>query len=524
MRNKTILVLVILSFALPVFGEVKVAVVRSWGKPDYPQLAIFAELNNNSGKYGDIQLKVDTSLHTVSSFTYADLVNTGADVLWLANPAGGVQQFSTSEIEAVRQYVSEGHSIIGTHNVFLHAYGSANQVDNRALAPIFGLQQNLIYTYKKIQYTGEGPSFQILIDSSLFYNISNPYVTNDFHPYALVPANDLSWDSDDLGLVSLQAQTSDSKGVITFFKTEAYHAIFVSEFVEHNANSADIQFIYNALTMPEPTTPPVANADGPYSIYVGDTLTLDANGSTDADDDIVSYMWDLDGDVNFETDAGGEAIFDVNFAELQSLGLLINYPYTIGLKVTDNEGQSDVNDTTLIILPKPAIKVAVDIKPGSCPNPVNVKSSGVLPIAILGTATADYDVTTIDPTSIRLAGVEPLRSGYEDVATPVSDSNDCNCTTGGPDGLLDLTLKFATQRIVEAIGDVNDGDVLTLELTGVLFDPMPFETPIEGADCILIRGRRKPFNKGDINKDGVVDNIDFAIIAENWLQSSIIED
>ncbi len=169
-----------------------------------------------------------------------------------------------------------------------------------------------------------------------------------------------------------------------------------------------------------------------------------------------------------------------------------------------------------------SITVDIDIKPGSCPNPLNVKSKGVLPIAILGTG--DYDVTAIDPTSIRLAGVEPLRSGYEDVATPVSDSNDCNCTTDGADGFLDLTLKFATQRIVEAIGDVNDGDVRVLTLTGVLYDPVPFETPIEGTDCIVIRGRHKAINLADINKDGVVDNIDFAIIAENWLQSSIVED
>ncbi len=28
----------------------------------------------------------------------------------------------------------------------------------------------------------------------------------------------------------------------------------------------------------------------------------------------------------------------------------------------------------------------------------------------------------------------------------------------------------------------------------------------------------------DIDKDGVVDIVDFAIIAENWLESSIVED
>jgi hypothetical protein len=276
------------------------------------------------------------------------------------------------------------------------------------------------------------------------------------------------------------------------------------------------------VLVPEPTTPPVADADGPYSIFVGDTLTLDANGSTDDDNDMVSYMWDLDDNSSFETDAGGQAIFDVNYTYLQSLGLLVDLTYKIHLKVTDSEGQSDVNDTTLTIIPKPALVVAVDIKPGGCPNPVNVKSSGVLPVAILGTG--DCDVTTIVPTSVRLAGVEPLRNSLEDVATPVSDVNDCNCTEDGPDGLLDLTLKFETQEIVEAIGDVNNGDVVTLELTGVLYDPIPYETPIEGADCIVIKGKHRAFNKADINKDSVVDGIDFAIIAENWLRSIIVEE
>jgi len=264
--------------------------------------------------------------------------------------------------------------------------------------------------------------------------------------------------------------------------------------------------------------PPIANADGPYIIYVGDTLTLDASGSIDDDNDIASYLWDLDDNNSFETDAGSQAVFDVNYTYLQSLGLLVDNTYNIHLKVTDGEGQSDVNDTTLTIIPIPALKVIVDIKPGSCPNPVNVKSSGVLPVAILGTN--DYDITTIDPTSIRLAGVEPLRSGYEDVATPVSDINDCNCTSAGPDGFLDLTLKFKTQDIVEAIGDVNYGDILTLKLTGVLIG----ERPIEGADCILIRGKHKPFHKADLNKDGVVNSQDFAILAETWMQSSIAED
>jgi hypothetical protein len=166
----------------------------------------------------------------------------------------------------------------------------------------------------------------------------------------------------------------------------------------------------------------------------------------------------------------------------------------------------------------PPIKLSsIDIKPGSCPNPLNVKSRGVLPVAVLGSE--DFDVSTIDAASIRLAGVAPNRSSYEDVAAPVSDSNECECSAEGPDGFFDLTLKFETQRIVEEIGEVDHGDELVLELTGVLSD----ETPIEGSDCVIIRGKHKPLNRADFNGDGIVGMADFAAFAENWLQSSIVE-
>ena len=53
------------------------------------------------------------------------------------------------------------------------------------------------------------------------------------------------------------------------------------------------------------------------------------------------------------------------------------------------------------------VPVGIDIKPGSCPNPLNVKSKGVLPVAILGSE--DVNVLEIVPTSIELAGVGAIR-------------------------------------------------------------------------------------------------------------------
>jgi len=133
--------------------------------------------------------------------------------------------------------------------------------------------------------------------------------------------------------------------------------------------------------------------------------------------------------------------------------------------------------------------ISIDIKPGSCPNPLNTKSRGVLPVAILGTA--DFDVLEVDPASVRLDGVAPLRSALEDVATPfvpfTGETDASDCTDEGADGFDDLNLKFTTRDIVAALGAVSDGDVLVLELTGNLLDG----TPIVGEDVVVFLKKGK---------------------------------
>ena len=135
------------------------------------------------------------------------------------------------------------------------------------------------------------------------------------------------------------------------------------------------------------------------------------------------------------------------------------------------------------------LQAFIDIKPGGCPNPVNINSKGVLPVAILGTD--ELDVSNIDPETITLEGVAPLRYSMEDVAAPVVDGLDCDCTTEGPDGYVDLTLKFDTQQVIGALGEVECGQEYILYLTGELND----ETPIEGSDCILL----VPGNGSDVD-------------------------
>jgi len=140
--------------------------------------------------------------------------------------------------------------------------------------------------------------------------------------------------------------------------------------------------------------------------------------------------------------------------------------------------------------------VALDIKPQGCPNSWNLKSKGVLPAAILGAQ--DFDVTTVDPASIRLAGIAPLRSAIEDVATPyepyAGKTSASDCTPQGPDGYNDLTLKFDSSELLKSIQaslgrEPNDGEVLTLVLKGSLKEAAGSD--IQGEDVVVILKKEK---------------------------------
>ena len=100
--------------------------------------------------------------------------------------------------------------------------------------------------------------------------------------------------------------------------------------------------------------PPTAEADGPYSVWVGAPLILNASGSTGSDGQIVSYMWDLDDDGDFETDAGDQAFFVVNYEDVQNLGLTVGGMYDIHLQITGSTGLFDTDSSSLRVVPEPA--------------------------------------------------------------------------------------------------------------------------------------------------------------------------
>ncbi|MCK5014252.1 MAG: FG-GAP repeat protein, partial [Candidatus Omnitrophica bacterium] len=125
--------------------------------------------------------------------------------------------------------------------------------------------------------------------------------------------------------------------------------------------------------------------------------------------------------------------------------------------------------------------INIDIIPKTCPNEFSIKGGGSMKVAILGSV--DFDVNNIDIESVRLEGIAPVRSSFKDKSSPVvPPPTECECTTEGRDGFLDLCLKFDKKAILSALSKVNVGDNFVLTLTGSLNDG----TPIEGQDCIVI--------------------------------------
>jgi hypothetical protein len=127
----------------------------------------------------------------------------------------------------------------------------------------------------------------------------------------------------------------------------------------------------------------------------------------------------------------------------------------------DNSGVMIVETT---ILP---IQVAIDIKPGSDPNAINLGSNGVIPVAIL--SAPGFDATQVDPATVSLAGSGVAVRGKGKALASEEDVN--------RDGLLDLVVRVETENLDPAAFE--DGQAI---LTASTFAGQQ----IQGADEITI--------------------------------------
>ncbi|MCA2215541.1 nidogen-like domain-containing protein [Jidongwangia harbinensis] len=183
-----------------------------------------------------------------------------------------------------------------------------------------------------------------------------------------------------------------------------------------------------------PNKAPVADFD---VAFTNGALMLDATRAADADGTIQSYDWYV------QLADGTERVLHGVRA---STALPAGQQFKVTLAVRDDDGTSTYAART-------AVAATMDVKPGSADNPVNIKSKGVTPVAIL--STAGFDATAVQPSSVRVgpAGIAIDKSAVQDV---------------NGDGRADLLVHVSTTSLGLRGGDTS------LALSGTLRTGVPF--------------------------------------------------
>ena len=152
----------------------------------------------------------------------------------------------------------------------------------------------------------------------------------------------------------------------------------------------------------------------------------------------------------------------------------------------------------IALAPREPVVATLDIMPGSCPNPLNVRRRGIVRIAVVGDSA--FDVTEIGVDSLLLTradgvgeGVQPItrRSGrmasLKDTSAPLFGAP-CTCQDGGGDGVDDLVLRFSAREMIRSLElhRLPHNASVVLTLGGSLLDERSFQA----SDCIVVKGRR----------------------------------
>lgn len=213
---------------------------------------------------------------------------------------------------------------------------------------------------------------------------------------------------------------------------------------------------------------------------------------------------------------------------------LVPGSYTVTTSHTGTTPQSydftlapgSIRVANFIVWEQSQISARLDIRPGSTDNPINTKSKGKIPVAILGAS--DFDVRGIEQSSLRFGS-----TGREYSLNYIGNGRpQCNYGDVNSDGLEDIQCKFTSAETFFKFGDtlgylvadlISGEDVLfladTIRIVGT-------ESDRDGDGVERIVENEGP-NDGDGNHNHLLDDEEGGVVAtrtansEGWMTVDI---
>ncbi len=168
-----------------------------------------------------------------------------------------------------------------------------------------------------------------------------------------------AWDCDTDGTVDV----SNGTGTATcIYATVGTYTITLTVTDDDGGTSTDTG------TVNVPLVGPIAEAGGPYAGTQGAAITVNGSGSYDTDGAIVLWEWDCDGDNVYDV------ISTTSSSATCTFPLVTNY--TVRLRVTDDDGETDVDVALAIITNLMPVADAGGPYSGIENTPVSVDGSG----------------------------------------------------------------------------------------------------------------------------------------------------
>lgn len=195
---------------------------------------------------------------------------------------------------------------------------------------------------------------------------------------------------------------------------------------------------------------PTASVVGPGEGFRHETLTFTLGA---ADPSPVDQAAELTVDIDWD----GDGVFDESISGPSGITLghvfPVAGPATVIVAASDKDGHTSAPASLLVNIIQP---LSFDVGPSQ----VNLNGNGVLPITLL--STADFDVTSLDLGTLRLAGAAATHHVFQDV---------------NGDGTLDLVMQFRRDEFIDEYAaalraDLEDGtldgnhQLIELALTG----------------------------------------------------------